>query len=137
MSLLSEARKACDTAYCPYSNFRVGVAIQLENNTILHGSNQENASFSLTSCAERVALMSAASQYPGVKVISMAIIAVKDGNNVSISPCGACRQILVEYEMMQKADIQVMFYSPCSASNYDLVHVKSARELLPYTFLKY
>ncbi|HSZ32077.1 MAG TPA: cytidine deaminase, partial [Puia sp.] len=99
--LLEAARKATGDAYAPYSNFRVGAAVRLINGKILSGSNQENASFPVGICAERVVLSAASATYPGVAIVSMAVTYVNetDDANKPISPCGICRQTLAEYQL--------------------------------------
>lgn len=90
--LISEAIKARSQAYVPYSNFRVGAALLLEDGTVIHGANIENAAYSLANCAERTALFRAYSpEHKPFK--AMAIAADTPG---PVSPCGACRQVLAE-----------------------------------------
>src|SRR3954471_1344772 len=93
--LLSEAREVTQHAYAPYSHFQVGAIARLDNGEIVAGSNQENASFPVGLCAERVLLASAASLYPKEAIEAMAISYQTGGNGNSdhpISPCGICRQ---------------------------------------------
>jgi cytidine deaminase len=92
--LLSDARKATNFSYSPYSNFRVGAAVLAENGKIYTGCNVENASYGLTICAERVAVSNAVSQ--GVKSIK-AIAIYCDDNKEICTPCGACRQVIYEF----------------------------------------
>ncbi len=98
--LLKEAREVTNLAYAPYSNFQVGAVAKLSNGEIVAGSNQENASFPVGLCAERVLLGSASSLYPNISVEVMAISYVNHNGSSShpISPCGMCRQALLEYE---------------------------------------
>lgn len=99
--LLNEAREVTRQAYAPYSNFYVGAVAKLGNGEIVAGTNQENASFPVGLCAERVLLASASTLYPGVPVETIAISYYSD-NGVStqpIAPCGMCRQSLQEYEI--------------------------------------
>lgn len=91
--LISEAKKAREKAYVPYSNFKVGAAILTEEGKFIHGCNIENASYSMTNCAERTAFFKAISD--GItKFKAIAIIAATEG---PCSPCGACRQVMVEF----------------------------------------
>lgn len=91
--LIEEARKARDKAYVPYSEFKVGAALIAESGNMYTGCNIENASYSLTCCAERTAIFNAISQ--GEKeLIEMAVIADSKG---PVSPCGACRQVILEF----------------------------------------
>ncbi|UOE95677.1 cytidine deaminase [Alkalihalobacillus sp. LMS39] len=91
--LLTEARKAMEFAYVPYSNFQVGAALLTESGKIYRGCNIENASYGLTNCAERTAIFKAVSE--GDKTFTA--IAVIGDTSGPISPCGACRQVLVEH----------------------------------------
>ncbi|HEX2683915.1 MAG TPA: cytidine deaminase, partial [Ferruginibacter sp.] len=98
--LLNEAREVTASAYAPYSNFNVGAVAKLSNGEIVAGTNQENASYPVGICAERVLLASAASLYPHISIDTIAI-SYNNTTGVSdhpISPCGMCRQSLVEYE---------------------------------------
>lgn len=99
-ALLEEARRATKTAYAPYSGFRVGAALRLEGDILITGSNQENAAFPAGLCAERVALAAASSRYPGVPVLDLAVSYddCKGKSDSPVSPCGICRQSLVEQE---------------------------------------
>ena len=98
--LLREAQDVTKDAYAPYSNFHVGAMAMLANGKTIAGTNQENASYPVGICAERVLLSAAASVYPGVPVQTIAISYECDNvkSNRPISPCGICRQTLVEYE---------------------------------------
>ena len=96
-SLLRQAIQATEGAYCPYSRFQVGAALQLSNGIVVTGNNQENIAYPSGMCAERVAMFSASSQYPDAAFLTMALIARdSDGRLVEASPCGACRQVLNE-----------------------------------------
>lgn len=98
--LLIVAREATARSYAPYSHFKVGAAILLANGEIVKGANQENASFPLGLCAERVALASVNALYPGVRVEALAISYDHENgsSNTPVSPCGICRQVLAEQE---------------------------------------
>lgn len=91
--LMKEAKKAREKAYAPYSKFSVGAALLSEDGQIFHGCNIENASFGLTNCAERTAIFKAVSD--GVTKFK-AILVVADTES-PVSPCGACRQVMVEF----------------------------------------
>lgn len=94
MKNIKEALTARERAYTPYSHFKVGAAIELKDGTFVHGANIENASFGLTSCAERNALYSFYSQgYKKEDIVSITVIANDHG---PVSPCGACRQVMHE-----------------------------------------
>ena len=108
--MLSEARKVTQHAYAPYSRFRVGAVARLNNGEIVTGSNQENASFPIGLCAERVLLASAASLFPEVPIKTIAISYRNENGNSDrpISPCGICRQTLLEYETRLKQPIRII-----------------------------
>ncbi|HXZ81189.1 MAG TPA: cytidine deaminase [Terriglobales bacterium] len=94
-NLIEAARKALDNAYAPYSKFHVGAAILTEAGNIYTGGNVENASYGLTICAERSAIVAAvAAEGPGMRLRGVAVL---NGNDVPCSPCGACRQVIFEF----------------------------------------
>jgi len=134
--LLREARYAADhLAYAPYSGFQVGAAVLLANGQMIRGSNQENASFPAGTCAERVALHTAAILHPGVTVTALALTYTKKQIDPSmvhevLSPCGICRQVINEVSQRQQAAIHILM---CSA-NGTILSVKDAKELLPFSF---
>jgi cytidine deaminase len=132
IKLIELSREMVHNAYAPYSEFFVGAAIMLENGEIVRGSNQENAAYPSGLCAERVAAFAASSIYPGVKMKAIAISA-KTRHRVldsPVSPCGACRQVLLEYEVKQDEPIR-LFLSGESGSIYIVDKVK---DLLPLSF---
>lgn len=131
-NLLLEARKATNKAYVPYSDFHVGAAVLLENGITVTGSNQENAAYPSGLCAERVAVFYAGAQYPGVKfkAIAVAAIAGADPTPLTVSPCGGCRQVMVEYEHLFGQDIKLIMQGN-EGKIMVLNHVKT---LLPFTF---
>ncbi|TAE72193.1 MAG: cytidine deaminase [Bacteroidetes bacterium] len=126
------ASKACEKAYAPYSNFWVGVAILLENNEIIEGVNQENAAYPSGLCAERVGLFSAGIQFPNQKIKMMAVAARRSDNPqiIPVTPCGACRQVMIEFENKQKNPIQVLFQG--AENQYYILETVS--NLLPLQF---
>jgi cytidine deaminase len=132
LSLLREAIKATDIAYAPYSHFHVGAAAMLVNGKTISGSNQENASYPVGLCAERVLLSAASSVYPGVAITTMAISYRPENgkSNRPISPCGVCRQTLVEYETLLKQPIRLILRRN---RRKDLDHT-AGREFLPFGF---
>lgn len=132
--LMQKAIEARQKAYAPYSNFSVGAAILLDNNEIVLGNNQENASYPSSLCAERTAIYYAGAQYPDAKIIRMAITA---GSNIKqtttpIPPCGACRQAISEYEVKQDASIEIYFMGEAGK----VVKSNSLANLLPFVFDK-
>lgn len=130
--LLNEARKTTQQAYAPYSNFHVGAAAKLINGKIISGSNQENASFPVGICAERVLLGSASSLYPGIAIETIAI-SYQSNNAKSdhpISPCGMCRQALQEFEGRMNKSIRLIL----GGMEGKIFVVDSASSLLPLAF---
>jgi cytidine deaminase len=121
-------------AYAPYSKFRVGAAILLDNGKIVLGSNQENAAYPSGLCAERVAIFQAGALYPDNKIVKMAITAASDNNQTSapIPPCGACRQSIAEYEFKQDEPIEIYFMGEIGA----IYKSDSLKNLLPFSFDK-
>lgn len=108
--LLNEAKNVTQIAYAPYSHFQVGAMALLTNGKTVAGSNQENASYPVGLCAERVLLSAASSLYPGVPVESIAISYHNDNGKSDrpITPCGICRQTLVEYETRLQHPIRLI-----------------------------
>jgi len=130
--LLAEAKASMNKAYAPYSHFHVGAAIMLENGIILRGNNQENASYPTGLCAERVAIFAAGANYPNVKIKALAITANSDLFHVNkpITPCGACRQAIAEYEHRYHQDIRLIM----SGESGKVLIANSISNLLPYQF---
>ncbi|MDR2921354.1 MAG: cytidine deaminase [Tannerella sp.] len=121
---------AAKQAYAPYSNFQVGAVVILEDDTIVTGNNQENAAYPSGLCAERVALFSAGAHFPDKAIKTIVIVALKDGViQDKISPCGACRQVLLESEMRYNCPIQILL---CDKEEVRFIH--SAKALLPLSF---
>lgn len=131
--LIEEAKAASKGSYAPYSKFHVGAALRLANGTIVRGSNQENAVFPAGCCAERTALYYAGAQYPDVPVVSIAVAVWREKDGLFLatpaSPCGVCRQHLVEAEQRFGQSIRVVLYG-----TEQTFVVSSARDLLPLTF---
>ncbi|WP_395045354.1 cytidine deaminase [Flavobacterium sp.] len=133
-SLMQQAIETRKNAYAPYSKFRVGAAILLENGKIVLGSNQENAAYPSGLCAERVAIFQAGAIYPNVKIVTLAITAASDTNPTTtpIPPCGACRQSIAEYEFKQETPIEIYFMGETGA----VYKSNSIGNLLPLSFDK-
>lgn len=129
--LIRLAKEATQKAWAPYSQFRVGAALELENGEIITGNNQENIAFPSGLCAERVALFYAGSQYPGVAIKRIALAAFADGRFVEkpVYPCGDCRQVLLEHENRVKQPVEVIMYG-----EDEIKLVKSVSDLLPLPF---
>jgi cytidine deaminase len=132
--LLREARKATNNAYAPYSNFFVGAAAKLKNGVTITGANQENASFPVGICAERVLLSSVSSQSPA-NIVEAIAISYDNRNSEAessrpISPCGICRQTLVEYEQRQEHSIRLIL----GGMEGEAYVIEKASLLLPLSF---
>lgn len=130
-TLIEAAQEATRTAYAPYSKFHVGCAVLLENGEIIKGTNQENAAYTNGLCAERTALFYANSTYPDVAVKMIAIAAYTNGNFTEdvCSPCGSCRQVLIEVENRYGSNVTVIMTSKSLA-----YEVESAKDLMPLSF---
>ncbi|HNQ12158.1 MAG TPA: cytidine deaminase [Bacteroidia bacterium] len=131
-SLFEAAIQAANTAYAPYSKFQVGAAVLLESGVIVKGSNQENAAYPSGLCAERVALFAAGSQYPGIKVKSIAVTVKGLNETISepVSPCGDCRQVMAEFEHRFNSEIRLIM----PAENGSILVCRNVRSLLPFMF---
>lgn len=129
--LIRLAKEATENAWAPYSKFRVGAALELDNGKIITGNNQENIAFPSGLCAERVALFYAGSQYPGVAIKRIAVAAFAEGKFVAgpVYPCGDCRQVLLEHENRVKQPVEVIMYG-----EKEIKLVKSVSDLLPLPF---
>jgi cytidine deaminase len=133
-SLMQKAIDARQNAYAPYSKFSVGAAILLDNNEIITGNNQENASYPSGLCAERTAIYYAGAQFPNSKIIRIAVTAgSKIHQTVTpIPPCGACRQAIAEYEVKQESQIEIYFMGETGK----VAKSNSLANLLPLIFDK-
>lgn len=127
-SLLKKAKQMSEDAYAPYSDFKVGAAVLLANGQEIGGSNQENRAFPSGLCAERVALFSSGANFPNQSIQAIAVYAEK-GNE--ISPCGACRQVMLEYQQKQEQPIQVLLMNQAG----EVRHFESVSQLLPFGFI--
>lgn len=130
-SLVSSAIAATASSYAPYSHFNVGAALRLANGETVTGANQENASFPVTTCAERAALFNAQSNSPDQAVMAIAIAAKNAGGLLAepVSPCGVCRQALLEIERRYRQNIRVYLYGTRC-----VYIVESVKDLLPLSF---
>lgn len=130
-NLVSMAQKATQTAYAPYSLFKVGAAVLMADGRIFCGSNQENAAYSACLCAERVALLYACANANNSYPIAIAIAACKNGDfiHTPITPCGECCQVLIEMEARFGHPIAVCLYG-----KQETKVLASASLLLPYRF---
>lgn len=132
--LMNRAVEVRKQAYAPYSKFRVGAAILLEDGTIVVGSNQENAAFPSGLCAERTAIFYLGANYPNARIIKMAISASSDlkVTDTPIPPCGACRQSILEYETKQETPIEMFFMG----AEGKVCYSPSLVNILPFHFDK-
>lgn len=127
--LEARALEVARKAYAPYSNFLVGVALRLEDGTIITGSNQENAAYPSGICAERTALFYAGAEHPDLAPKEMLLLAVNSAGRVQeISPCGACRQVIMEAAMRYKP-----FRILLSGAEHTRI-LEDCRLLLPFGF---
>ncbi|MGA9637265.1 cytidine deaminase [Flavobacterium sp.] len=133
-NLLIKAIKIRQSAYAPYSQFKVGVAILLANGEIILGANQENAAYPSGLCAERVAIYQAGTLYPNILIKKIIISASSDIKQTTtpIPPCGACRQAIAEYEIKQEQPIEIYF----TGESGDIYKSPSLKNLLPLLFNK-
>lgn len=132
-NLVEQAKKATQSAYAPYSGYNVGAAVLLANGTIVTGNNQENAAYPSGLCAERTALFYANAQHPDVAVKAIAIAASTKGSFTQdvCTPCGSCRQVLVEVENRYNQPVEIIMYG-----EKHIYEVDSIRALLPLCFGK-
>jgi len=129
--LLYAAIEVAKSAYAPYSKFNVGAAVLLENGEVVKGSNQENSAYPSGLCAERVTLFSASSNYPKTKFKTLAVFAQElTQPNDQISPCGACRQVMSEYELNQQSNLRVLLMN----ANGKIWEFSSCSDLMPFAF---
>ena len=129
--LIEAAIEATKRSYAPYSHFHVGAAAMLDDGTIVTGSNQENAAYPSGLCAERTALFHAGSEYPDKAVTTLAI-AVSNCDGLTeqpVTPCGACRQVMLEAEQRYHRPIRMLMYG--TACIYE---TRGTKDLLPLSF---
>ena len=132
-NLIDAAKQASANAYAPYSNFNVGASLLLENGEIITGNNQENAAYPSGLCAERTAVFYANAQYPNQKIEAMAVAAFYNGEFTEdlISPCGSCRQVLLEVESRYSSPVKILLYKKGEVYVAD-----SMSSLMPLSFTK-
>ena len=129
--LINKSKEAVKNAYAPYSKFNVGAAELLENGEIITGTNQENAAYPSGLCAERVAIFYANSKYPDIPVKAIAVSAYTNNKYTEqpISPCGSCRQVIIETETRFKTPITIYL-----VSSGKVTVIEDAKSLLPLHF---
>lgn len=132
--LCEQAVEALKTSYSPYSAFKVGTAIRLDDGQIVLGSNQENVAYPSGLCAERVALFSIGVSHPKAVIKSMAITAKTDRFEITkpITSCGGCLQVMAEVEQKQGSEIEVLFY--CLGG--EILKIQGIQSLLPFVFVE-
>ncbi len=130
--LLMAAKKSVNDAYAPYSQYYVGSAVQLEDGKIICGNNQENIAYPSGLCAERIALFYTSSRYPDQKICAIAITAKADNFEVTepVAPCGACRQVLAEYQTKQQHPIKIILMGETGKIKL----ISSVDDILPFMF---
>lgn len=130
--LFKKAIDQLDHAYAPYSNFFVAAALRLANDKIITGTNQENASYPLCMCAERVALHTAGNLFPDQAIISLAIVAKNPIKKLEkpVAPCGACRQVIFEYQERHKNQMEILL----KGDGPEIYSIIGAAQLLPFVF---
>ena len=129
--LVEAAIEAQKGSYATYSRFNVGAALRLEDGTIVKGANQENAAYPSGLCAERTAMFSASANYPGKAMVSLAIVGGFEGtvSDGPCSPCGACRQVMAEYQTLSGQAMSVIMYGTKKTWKFDKVD-----DILPFIF---
>lgn len=129
--MTATAKEACLTSYSPYSHFKVGCSIMLEDGSFITGSNQENVAYPSGLCAERVALFQARATHPNVPIKAMCIAAFYDGAYTSdpVTPCGSCRQVMLEYASQQAEPIMLLLYGM-----QKIYRIHDVCDLLPICF---
>lgn len=129
--LIELAKDATNNSYSPYSHFRVGAALRLDDGTEIIGANQENAAYPVTLCAERTAIYAAQAQYPEHSVVQLAIAARNENGFTStpVSPCGSCRQVILEIENRYKQPIRIYLYG-----TEGIYIIESIKDILPLNF---
>lgn len=132
ISVVNKAFEAMEKAYAPYSKFKVGAALLLEDGQIIQGNNQENIAYPSGLCAERVALFHAGAQFPRIAVDLICIVAKGDLMPISqlLSPCGACRQVMLESENRQNKPIRIILVNQDNRT----MCIDSVQNLLPFGF---
>ena len=130
-TIVDSAIEATASAYAPYSNFQVGAAVRFEDGEIIKGSNQENAAYPSGICAERTALFYASANRPNVPMNALAIAAAQKGKLIPnpVAPCGACRQVMIQYQLKSGCPMKVVLIGAEKIYEFDNVEA-----LLPFVF---
>lgn len=130
--LVNRAKEATQNSYANYSRFHVGAACRLSDGKIVIGANQENAAFPSGLCAERTAIFAAQANYPAQSITTLAIAAHNEQGfmKAPISPCGACRQVILEIEDRYKQPVRILLYG-----TEGIYIFESVKDLLPFSFV--
>jgi cytidine deaminase len=130
--LVNKAFNATWLSYSPYSKLKVGACAMTNMGHTIIGSNQENGSYSVTICAERVLLSTLSTQYPDEYITTLAItyLDLNDNSNHPITPCGVCRQAMLEHEIKNECSIRIILAS----QNGQIYIIEKGRDLLPLPF---
>ena len=134
-SLIEQAIEGTNRSYSPYSLFHVGAALKLQNGVTFIGCNQENAAFPAGICAERSAIFAAGAQYPDQPIVMLAIAArSREGEFTKepVSPCGTCRQVLIETETRFQHPVRILLYGQRCVYVLD-----SIKQLMPLSFTEF
>lgn len=134
-ALVGMAIEATGRSYAPYSHFHVGAAVELASGLRLMGCNQENAAFPSGLCAERTAIFAAGAQYPDQPIVSLAIAARGTDGNLTedpVSPCGTCRQVIIETERRFNREVRILLYGKSK-----IFVIDGIKELMPLSFTKF
>jgi cytidine deaminase len=129
--LVEESIRATESAYAPYSKFKVGAAALLENGQVVIGSNQENAAYPSGLCAERVALFACGANFKDQKIthLSVYVESFENPNEIPM-PCGGCRQVINQSEFRQDSAIKILLVT----KNKDIYIAENSEQLLPFPF---
>ena len=132
--LIDEAKKAALSSYSPYSCFKVGASVLLKDGTVVAGNNQENVAYPSGLCAERTALFYANARYPDQPVDAIAVAAYTNGKYVDdpITPCGACRQVILEAQNRYKNPVKIYLYG-----ENGIYIIEKITDLLPLSFSEF
>ena len=130
--VMLRATEATKHSYANYSHFHVGAAVLLQNGKMLIGANQENAAFPSGLCAERTAVFAAQANYPDQPIRILAIAAADDNGlrDEPVTPCGACRQVILEVEDRYQQPVEILLYG-----NRGIYKIRTIKDLLPLSFV--
>ena len=130
-ALMEAAVEAVAGSYAPYSHFNVGAAVRLSDGTVVKGANQENAAYPSGLCAERTAMFAASANNPGVPFESLAVVCSRDGKLMPNpgSPCGACRQVMAQYEREAGRPMRILL-----GSSGPILAFTGVKSLMPLIF---